>query len=532
MHSQTGRLESAVLEELPPRARVAIADGRAGVEAQRCEQCDEPLCLYACKSGALHRVGVDGPLVLDSDQCVACLMCVMVCPSGIRADLPTEQVVRCNVCGDLTVPACVAACPTRALGVEDVPAAHPRTDFAGHVVVVGSSAAGIAACEAARAHAPACSITMVTADDRPGYSRPLLPYALSGTLDEEHLHWRSRDYLETTLGVTLVPGVRASGLDTAGKVLHLSDRRQLGFDRIVLATGARATTVSIPGADLLGVVTLRNFEDLDRLDALARPGGRAIVMGGGNVGLQASEALISRGVHVTVVVRSPYLLSQMVDEEAGRRVGALFTRHGVDVRTGHDVTEIVGNGRVGAARLDSGETLPVDLVVVGKGIRPEVEWLRESGLEVERGVRVDAASRTNVTDVFAAGDCAEAVDPLTGRSSVSGIWPVAYEMGRAAGATAVGVETHSPGALRMNASRFFGETVISIGEVLPERLPGASVCVLAQREDVYRKVVLKDGRLVGALLYGDVSAAGRYYRLYRDGADVSAVRPEELETHV
>jgi NAD(P)H-nitrite reductase large subunit len=168
-------------------------------------------------------------------------------------------------------------------------------------------------------------------------------------------------------------------------------------------------------------------------------------------------------------------------------------------------------------RLDDGELIGADLVIVGKGIKPNVEWLRGSGVRVDRGIVVDRCGRTSVPGIFAAGDCAEAIDPLTGRSAVSGIWPVAYEMGRAAGAAAVGVERPSAGALRMNASRFFGEPIISIGEVCPERLEGASAEVLVNRNGVYRKLVYHQGRLAGALLYGDISGAGAFYRLYREG---------------
>jgi NAD(P)H-nitrite reductase large subunit len=207
----------------------------------------------------------------------------------------------------------------------------------------------------------------------------------------------------------------------------------------------------------------------------------------------------------------------MVDAEAGRRIADLFIRHGLTVRTGRDAVEITGNGHVEGVRLDNGELIGADLVIVGKGIKPNVEWLRGSGVRVNRGIVVDLNGRTNVPGVFAAGDCAEAIDPLTGRSAVSGIWPVAYEMGRAAGAAAVGAERPSAGALRMNASRFFGEPVISIGEVCQERLEGATAEVLTNRNGVYRKLVYHQGRLAGALLYGDISGAGTLYRQYRDG---------------
>ena len=508
-HSRSGQLETAIAEELPPKRRVTVAAGKDGIEALRCEQCAEPLCAFSCKSGALYRDPISGWIALEESRCVGCFMCMMVCPHGIRPDPATDRVVRCDVCLGLEVPACVAACPTGALATQAPPPRPAPSEFKGHVVVVGSSAAGIAACESAREHAPGCSITLVTADASPQYSRPLLAYVLAGRIGRPAIYWPEAD-----LQVRVLSAVVHA---LACQSLLLDDGTQLTFDRLILATGARASTLSIPGANLAGVHALRNLEDLDQIEKLATPGRRAVVLGGGNVGLQTCEALLARGLTVTVVVTSSHLLSQMVDAEAGRRIADLFIRHGLNVRTGRDAVEIVGDGKVEGVRLDDGELIGADLVIVGKGIKPNVEWLRGSGVRVNRGIVVDLCGRTSVPGVFAGGDCAEAIDPLTGRSAVAGIWPVAYEMGRAAGAAAVGVERPSAGALRMNASRFFGEPIISIGEVCAERLEGASAEVLVNRDGVYRKLVYQQGRLAGALLYGDISGAGTLYRQYRDG---------------
>ncbi len=526
----SGELEAAIAEEFPPKRRVFLADGSDGVEALRCEQCLEPLCAFACKSGALRRDPATGRVTLDDARCVACYMCLTVCPFGIRPDPARDRVVRCDVCRDRLTPACVEACPTGALSADTAPDERVRSEFQGHVVVVGSSAAGIAACEAAREHAPGCSITLVSADAST-YSRPLLSYALAGRLPPDQTDWRGADYLEKELGVHVLGGRRAVQLESSTGPLVLDDGTKLRFDKLIVATGARATGLSIPGADLAGVFALRNFEDLEAIseyvgqtgvgmsaDAAGRSAcATAVVLGGGNVGLQACEAFLARGLRVTVVVASPHLLSQMVDAEAGRRLADLFRAHGVEVRTSRDAVEVVGSGRVEAVRLDNGELVAADLVLVAKGIVPNVEWLRGSGIQIGRGISVDLSGRTSVPGIFAAGDCAEAPDPLTGRLSLSGIWPVAYEMGRAAGSTAVGVERASAGALRMNASRFFGESIISVGEVRAERMEGARAEIPMNREGAYRKLIYQGGRLTGALFYGDITDAGTYYRQYREG---------------
>ena len=550
----TRALEAAIAEEFPPIRRVVVATGSDGVDALRCEQCLEPLCAFACKSGALRRDPATGRVTLDDARCVACYMCLTVCPFGIRPDPARDRVVRCDVCADRATPACVEACPTGALRTDTPADERIRSSFQGHVVVVGSSAAGIAACEAAREHAPGCSITLVTADASP-YSRPLLSYALAGRVDPQQTDWRGAGYLEHELGVHVLGGRKAARLEAGLGALMLDHGEELGFERLILATGARAAGLFIPGADLAGVFVLRDFEDLEAIsDWCFKPSSRAVaqalvpavsrlvstpvpkavvgmsadaagtsacatavVLGGGNVGLQACEAFLARGLRVTVVAASPHLLSQMVDAEAGRRLADLFRANGVDVRTGRDAVEVVGKGRVEGVHLDNGELLAADLVLVAKGIVPNVEWLRPSGLRIGRGISVDLSGRTSVPGIFAAGDCAEAPDPLTGHLSLCGTWPVAYEMGRAAGSTAVGIERASAGALRMNTSRFFGESIISVGEIRPERLPGARAEILSDREGAYRKLVYHNGRLAGALLYGDISGAGVYYRQYREG---------------
>jgi len=322
--------------------------------------------------------------------------------------------VRCDVCQTLAIPACVEACPSGALIAQSRPDCRIQTEFDGHVVVVGSSAAGIAACEAAREVAPECSITLVTADDSSEYSRPLLPYVLARRIAPSQTSWRADGYLEGELKVRVLRGRRATGLKPDAGPLLLDDGTELTYDRLILATGAR------PAAGMAGAFSLRNLEDLEAIERLAEPGRSAVVLGGGNVGLQACEALLARGMKVTVVVASPWLLSQMVDAEAGRRVAELFISHGLNVRTGRDAVEIAGNGRVESVRLDNGEQIEADLVVVGKGIRPNVEWLAGSGIQIGRGIVTDLCGRTNIPGIFAAGDCAETIDPLTGRSSISG----------------------------------------------------------------------------------------------------------------
>lgn len=519
-HSTGKTLAAAVAEPVPPTRRLSLAQIGGQLHMLRCRQCREPLCVFSCKSGALQRDPGTGQVVLDEELCVGCWMCLMVCPDGVRPDPCGQRVLRCDVCLTREVSPCAAACPTGALQLSFDQRPLPVSGFDGHLVVVGSSAAGVAACESAREVAPAARVTLVTADVGVPYSRPMLAYLLARKISDEHVRWRSMSYLQEDLKVRVLAGVRADALLPASHELRLDDGTILQYDRLVVATGARPATLAVPGAKLNGVCGLRDLADIEAIEGLADPDLPVVVLGGGNVGLQVCEALMVRGRKVVVVARSPHLLSQAADMRAGQRVARLFASRGSVVRTGRDAMEILGSKQVCAVRLDDGEVLEAGLVVVAKGIRPNVEWLQGSGVRIGRGVAVDAQCRTNVRDVFAAGDCVESIDPVTGTAAVSGIWPVAYEMGWTAGRVAVGVERAHPGALRMNAARFFGVPMISIGEVRAERLNGAQEWVLVDHEEAYRKVVLRDGRLVGAMLFADISGAGLFYRLYREGKDL------------
>ena len=525
IHSASGTLETAILEAPAPRRRVMLSGGGpyGALRALRCEQCDEPLCVFSCKSGALHRDLDSGHVILDDDACVGCWMCIMVCPYGVRPDADSTAVVRCDVCREHEQPACVKACPTSALKVAEKMVSRPTSGFSGHVVIIGSSAAGIGACEGVRRAAPGALMTMVTLDEDPQYSRPMLAYMLAEKIQRARVVWKPEGYLTERLGVHVLSGVSAVTLDAKKKSLRLSNGTELSYDRLIIATGARGELPDIPGIHLKGVFTLRGIDDVDGIARNSGPGRRAVVLGGGNIGLQACEALLKLGTHVTVVVRSPHLLSQMVDEEAGRRVGELFSKNGLVIRTGRDVASIKGEDHVTGVQLDNGDRIDADFVVVGKGIRPNVEWLRDGGVTIGRGVVVDFSGHTNVDGIFAAGDCAEMSDPISERFSVSGIWPIAYETGYAAGSTAAGVERVTRGALRMNSSTFFKVPLVSIGEVRQERIAGAHTRILAQSSDVYRTLVMRGRRIAGALLYGDIHGAGILYRLYRDAIEIDEV---------
>ncbi len=259
--------------------------------------------------------------------------------------------------------------------------------------------------------------------------------------------------------------------------------------------------------------------DLRHLVDLASEAKAAVVLGGGNVGLQAACALREKGLGVSIVVKSPHLLSQLADGEAGRMFEERFVSHGVSVRTGTDVVEILGGERVEGVRFDSGKTLACGIVVAAKGVDARLDVVRGTDIDVHWGIRVNARLETSIPGIFAAGDVAETVDAITGREDTHGIWPVAFEQGRVAGLNMAGREIEYDGAMRMNAAEFYGLELISLGSVRGGEHHRAFVRKAGN--DVYRKLVFDGEVLAGALLVGEIHDAGVLRLLMKKKVDVT-----------
>lgn len=347
-------------------------------------------------------------------------------------------------------------------------------------------------------------MTVVSDEPHPFYSRVLTSHYLSGNLERSTLFLASADTYRS-LGIDFLPGRRVV---TIGEdEVETDDGRTLKYERLLLATGSQPVGLRVPGADLPGVFTLRTLADAEAIRNRAEPGCRALVVGGGMIGFKTTEGLLGRGVRVTMAVSSPYVLSQSLDEEGGRLVARMLRQHGVEVRTGVDVTAVESGDNHLDVHLSDGEVCRCRLVVVGKGVRPNVELARALGLTVERGIVCDDHMGTSRTGVFAAGDVAEVFDPSRGEKRVNAIWPHAVAQGRVAGENMVQPgSAYFWGGIGRNALCLGDIRIISGGLVAP-REPGYEV-ITARGSDWYRRLVLKDGRAVGAVFVGDIGGAG------------------------
>ncbi len=404
-------------------------------------------------------------------------------------------------------------------------------------VIIGASAAGVTAAETLRRYDAAAEIVMVS-DERVIYSRPLLSYYLAGKLDEDQLLYRPRDFFERYKIKALF--TRAVGLDTEQSQVHLQDGTTVAYDKLLLATGASPRFPPVEGIkQRVGVFGLRKLEeDAKAILSWLSKAKRAVVLGGGLVGLKAAAALKERGLNVTVLVDSPHALSQMLDESSARIFEEIFERNGVPIRTKAKPVALLGKKDVEGVQLASGEVLACDLVIVGKGVDPNLELLKDTKLRTDYGILVDDHLGTSIENIYAAGDVAQARDVLRGEAWINALWPCAVEQGRIAALNMLGEETAYRGSLRQNSVQFFGVPVISAGLAVltPGPLggrPGEHDETLETQPapEIYKKIFLKDETIVGFVLVGDapIEAAGLLRILMERRVNIASIKEELLE---
>jgi nitrite reductase (NADH) large subunit len=385
------------------------------------------------------------------------------------------------------------------------------------LVVVGNGMASLRLLERLSALAPdRFDITVVGAEPEPAYNRVLLSSLLAGEVDEAECRLRDRAwYLRH--GIRLITGAAVTAVDAGARTVPVGGITTLPFDRLVLATGSTPIRLPGPGFDGPAVATFRDLADMRRLRALG-PGARAVVVGGGLLGLEAAYGLARRGVAVTLVHVMDRLMERQLDARAAALVRGAIERLGITVLLAANSAAVVERAGAPALRLADGSELPADLVVVAAGVRPAAGLAAASGLTVGRGIVVDDGLRTSAEEVHAIGECAEH------RGQCYGLVEPAYAQAEVLARRLAGEEDASyAGSLLSTSLKVSGVPVVSAG--LVQDGEGAERITLADPQaGVYRKLVLSEGRLVGACLVGDVAHGSWYLDLIRSGADVTAIR--------
>jgi NAD(P)H-nitrite reductase large subunit len=368
-------------------------------------------------------------------------------------------------------------------------------------VILGSSAAGLTAIDAIRERDKDGHITLVSKEPGPAYSRVALPYILSNEKNLSQITLQTDEYFNANDIETFI-GIGATALDSDGKTLALEDGRTLGYDKLLIATGSTSRVPPIDGIDDADVCCHWTLADTRKLERQMTGAKSCFVIGAGFISLLTVSALIKvAGLKYTVVEMADQAMPQLLDRAAGDALERGMRYQGIDVMLSDSVTSIERrNGGYGVT-LKSGQTHDADMIVCGAGVRPNVDFLRESGLDIASGILTNDRQETNVAGVYAAGDCAEGVDFLSGERVTHAIWPTAIDQGRVAGANMAGDSAAYPGSLSWNVTELFGLSSASVGE-FRDRDGLQSIVFHNPSANVYRKLLLDGGRIVGAVVIG------------------------------
>lgn len=362
------------------------------------------------------------------------------------------------------------------------------------------------------------SIAVIGAEPRLAYNRVLLSPLLAGEIGEPELELKPAAWWQAR-GVSTLYGRPVTGIDRAGKSVTLADGLTLPYGKLVLATGSKPLMPPVPGFELPGVATFRDVTDVALFRTVAAAGARVVVIGGGLLGLEAAYGLARIGARVTILHLADRLMERQLDREGAGLLAAEIAARGIDIQLNCTAGRFVGKSHVEAVELTDGRAIPADLVVVAIGVRPRVDLAIAAGLDVNRGIVVDDGLASSDPCIFAIGECA------AHRGLVYGLVEPAYEQARVLAMRLSGGMARYSGSLLSTNLKVSGVGVFSAGEF--EAGDGAEVMVLRDPSSgVYRKFVLRDGRLAGCILVGDTSGALFYLGLVRSQQDISPIRAD------
>jgi nitrite reductase (NADH) large subunit len=390
------------------------------------------------------------------------------------------------------------------------------------LVVIGNGMAGMRTVEELHKLAPDLyDITVFGAEPYGNYNRILLSPVLAGekTVDDIMLHtreWYDKHH------ITLHAGDPVVHIDRRKRIVRAQSGKEVRYDRLLLATGSKPFIIPVPGHQLPGVIAFRDIQDVETMVEAARNHRHAVVIGGGLLGLEAANGLLRQGMQVTVVHVTDTLMNQQLDKPAAQLLQKALENKGLNFLLNAQTAEIAGPDRVTAVRFKDGSEIPADLVVMTAGVRPNIALAKEAGLHCDRAIVVDDTLQTYDPRIYAVGECVQH------RSATFGLVAPIWEQARVCGAHLAGaghrryVQQSSPTRLKVT-----GVDLYSVGDFIGGE--GSEDLVLRDaRRGVYKRLVLKDGCVTGAVLYGDVQDGPWYYDLIQNRTDITPIRQHLL----
>lgn len=406
-----------------------------------------------------------------------------------------------------------------------------------HYVIIGNSASGINAAEAIRNQDKTGQTTIISDEATVPYSRCLLSYYLAGELPKQRLFIRDKNWYQS-LNITPLLGRRVISLRPKKNLVVLDNRKQLHYDKLLIATGSSPLMLPIKGANAQGIFGLRTIADANNIirfmskksvDPDIRRGGSAIVLGGGFIGLKTAYGLWKQKLKVTVIEKLNHLMPRMIDQKASAIFQKEFKSKGINIISGIGAQEIITrDGVVTGVRLANGQRILCQILIMSVGVKPNIGFLTKSGIKTDQGIIVNEYLQTNIKDIFAAGDVAETIDFISGERTINALWSCASAQGKIAGynmtCQKLDKKRRYTGSMAMNAVEFFRLPVISFGVVNPEGNGYKTIVKYNHQTKTYQKLILQENRLVGLILVGKIEKAGVFLSLLKRKDDLGMLK--------
>ncbi len=386
------------------------------------------------------------------------------------------------------------------------------------LVVIGNGMAAGRVLEDLVERAPDCyEVTIFGSEPRVNYNRIMLSPVLAGEKSFEEIIIHDEAWYEKH-GIALRAGETVATIDRTAKTVMTGRGQVQHYDKLIVATGSTPIVIPVHGADLPGVVTFRDLDDVETMLHKAAAGGRAAVIGGGLLGLEAAAGLNAKGMAVSVIHLMPTLMERQLDPSAGYLLQKSIERRGIEIFTNANTQVITGDSRVETVRLEDGRTVPADMVVMAVGIRPNARLAKEAGLAVDRGIRVDDTMRTSDTDIYAVGECVEH------RGQCYGLVAPLFEMAKVLAAQLAGDTSVSyEGSVTSTKLKVTGIDLFSAGD-FSEGDESDEIVLRDPSRGIYKRIVVRDKQIAGAVLYGDAGDGPWLFDLLKKGTDISAMR--------
>lgn len=400
-------------------------------------------------------------------------------------------------------------------------------------LIVGNSVAGVNCIEAIREVDEKGEIVVVSEENIFNYSRPLISYYLGGRIGIDKLPFKEKRFYEENK-VDLILNTRAEKLNVEKKEIQLTNSEKIKFNRLLIACGGKPVVPPIQGLKGIkeGVFTFTKFYDAQKIIDYIRINSikEAVVLGAGLIGLKCTEGLVERGLKVNIIELADRILANTFDKEASGILENALKKWRCKVFKKDTVAKIDrDNGKIKGVILKSGRTIPTDLLIIAIGVSPNLDLVKDTPVKYERGIMVNDRMQTNIKDIYAAGDVAQGKDFLLQKNSVVAIWPVASRQGKVAGFNMAGKKMKYEGLFAMNSVELAGIPTISFGITNPPQDEEYEVLSKKdEKNDFYRKIVLKNNRIVGAIFLGKIERAGIFSGLIKDKINVSSSKHELL----